>query len=227
MLDYLTNPVDKACFSVTPTLMAPRFGTLPEIEVGQQRFIIAKGGVYIEARTPTLHARLRVSEPDQPFPYGDVDEHIRLTGGHIPFEVIDNARQMAVSNSPNEWGGSICWSPERGYWLEQPEILTQTGEMLSYRNTVDDSQLVLDIHSHGLHGAYFSGTDDADDIDRGGVYLAAVIGSCDSETATDVSTMRVALRMVINGHLIDLTRGVPWETVGDNINEPCGEDAAC
>lgn len=227
MHDYLTNPIDIACLTATPTLMAPRFGVLPEIEVGRQRFIIASDGVYIEARTPTIHARMLVSEANHPFPYGKVIQTIKLAGGAIPFDVIDSARYMAVANSPNEWGGSICWTPERGYWLEQPEILVQTGEALSYRNTVDENHLVVDVHSHGLHGAFFSGTDNTDDIQRGGVYLAAVIGSCDSENAESVSTMSLALRMVINGHLLNLFGAVPWEKVGDSIAESCGEDAAC
>lgn len=226
MHDYLTNPLDRACLLVTPTLMAPRFGVLPEIKESEQRFIIASDGVYIEARTPTIHARLRVSETKQPFPYGKVEETIKLYGGRIPFDVIEQARKRATGSSPKEWGGSICWTPERGYWLDEPEILVQTSASLSYRNTVDDSALVVDIHSHGLHKSFFSKTDNEDDRERGGVYIAAVIGECSSASASEVATMMITMRMVINGHLIKLGGDAPWETYGANINETCGKDAA-
>lgn len=226
MHDYLTNQLDRACLLVTPTLMAPRFGVLPEIKEGEQRFIIASDGVYIEARTPTIHARLRVSETKHPFPYGEVAETIKFYGGRIPYAVIQKARQRAVESSPKEWGGSICWSPERGYWLDEPEILVQTGASLSYRNTVDETELVVDIHSHGLYKSFFSRTDDVDDIERGGVYVAAVIGECSSASASAVATMKIAMRMVINGHLIKLGGVAPWETVSATIDEICGEDAA-
>lgn len=226
MHDYLTNPLDRACLLATPTLMASRFGVLPEIKESEQRFIIASDGVYIEARTPTIHARLRVSETKQPFPYGKVEETIKLYGERIPFAVIEQARKRAVESSPKEWGGSICWTPERGYWLDEPEILVQTGASLSYRNTAVDPTLVVDIHSHGLHKPFFSKTDNEDDKERGGIYVAAVIGECNSASACAVSTMKFAMRMVINGHLIKLDGDAPWETYSATIEETSGEDAA-
>ena len=139
---------------------------------------------------------------------------IRLAGGPIPHEIIDQTRREAVAHMPNEWGGAICWTPERGYWLEQPEMIHQSAGRVSYRNTINEDERVIDIHSHGALPAYFSSTDDKDDREAGGVYLAAVIGKANPVDCCAVSEMNNVIRAVINGQLIGIAgESRPWEKV--------------
>jgi PRTRC genetic system protein A len=62
---------------------------------------------------------------------------------------------------------------------------------------VDCERLALDLHSHGIHHAYFSGTDDASDLARPGPHLSLVVGRC-----TSVEEARMAVRLCCAPFLI-------------------------
>jgi len=43
--DTVLDTRDRALFAATPMLMAPRFGLLPPLEIGQHRFVAAANGI--------------------------------------------------------------------------------------------------------------------------------------------------------------------------------------
>jgi len=76
------DAVDRALFAATPLLPAPRFGVLPELEVGAKRFLGAAKGVFVEARSEAALARLQVARCA--LPYGDLCPLLRLAAGPVP-----------------------------------------------------------------------------------------------------------------------------------------------
>lgn len=187
---------DKVLLSETPTLMQPRFGTLPPPPLNKHRFIVGYDGLYIEVGTAVLECRLRVSKSDIALPYGTIKSGFRLVHGAIPLSLYDTVRERVKQDCPNEWAGLIVWSQSRQqYELFEPTVFSRSASHISYdRSLVDDLQLVVDIHSHGAGSAYFSPTDDASED---GIYIAEVFGDCHKETPALVS------RFVINGVFIE------------------------
>ena len=86
---YLNDPFDKAVCGMTPTLMAPLCGKLDPPPLNGYRFVAASRGIYAEARSEAVEARILKAATQ--FPYGDVEEGIRLVHGPIPCGLLSLA----------------------------------------------------------------------------------------------------------------------------------------
>jgi PRTRC genetic system protein A len=203
-LSYLADPRDRAIFAATPTVTAPRFGVLAPVPVGQHRFVLAANGLFVQARTATLDLTLRVSDTVR-LPYGVMEEKVVMVAGRLPRELFQAMRQKALAAHPREWAGVVLFDPAfGGYRLVEPEVESVSSGHIRYRTgAYDDALLVCDVHSHGHHGAYFSGTDDASD--QHGIYIASVLGRCGAG-----HTLESCSRIVIHGLFIDVA-WTPWE----------------
>ena len=189
---YLRNPFDKAVCGLTPLLMAPLRGTLEPPPLGGYRFVAASLGLYAEARSESVEARLLKAEAS--LPYGDVREGIRLVNGPIPAELLAFALAQSQYSSPDEWAGLIVWNGNSTrYELARPEMVSASGCHVSYRDTLPDGcGLVVDLHSHAGLNAFFSPEDDQSDSN--GIYIAGVIGRCGPG-----ESQALIFRMVIHG----------------------------
>lgn len=192
-MNYLSDPRDLAVCAVTPTLMAPRYGTLPPVAVGQYRFVVASNGVFVQARSRAVDVCLRIGNANG-LPYGAVEEYVRLAGGPIPRELGEQMMARAIAATPNEWAGIIVYDAlEQAYRLTEPPVSSVSPGHITYATSgYDDELLVLDIHSHGTGHAFFSGTDNRSD--NHGVYLASVLGCC-----KDMNEIEVKTRIVVHG----------------------------
>ncbi|WGS88575.1 PRTRC system protein A [Methylomonas sp. UP202] len=195
---YLTDPRDRILFGETPTYLQPLFGDkLPAPALGKHRFVMGQEGVVLEAVNEVLEVRLPVARSIIPLPYGALGEPgIRLRNGPIPRPILETIEYKAASACPNEWAGWVIWDVvQQRYALFEPAILSVGSGHVSYRNRIPShAVLVLDLHSHGLHPAYFSETDDLSD--QQGFYVAGVIGHCQGPKS-------YASRMNVNGHFFD------------------------
>jgi len=187
-----TDRRDQVLLGETPTLMQPRFGSLPPPELHKHRFIVGDDGLYIEVRSPVLECRLLQSPSPTPLPYGKVSVGFSLVNGPIPVTLYDRIKELARKECPNEWAGLIVWSLSRQcYELFMPRVYERSPVNVSYERALpDDLLLVVDLHSHGAGDAYFSATDD---LSEDGIYIAEVLGRCGGATPT------IASRFVING----------------------------
>jgi PRTRC genetic system protein A len=191
----LSDRRDFALLGATPALMQPRFGSLAAL-AGGHRYIVAQSGLYVEARTPVLHACACIAPVAEPLPYGPVETFVRLPSPEDIRPHLARAVEAAKHVSPMEWAGYITYADGSGYDLVSLPVVSRSTGHISYdRSSVDEDAVVIDIHSHGEHGAYFSEKDDEDDRIRGGIYLAVVIGHC-------TATPEIAARLVVNGHLL-------------------------
>lgn len=69
----------------------------------------------------------------------------------------------------------ICWNAEQGYHLIVPnQRVGAASASYDWGSLPTGDTIIVDIHSHGGMGAFFSGTDDGDD--RGSVRYSGVIG---------------------------------------------------
>ena len=193
------HALDAALFGAAPTLMVPRYGEIPDIAVGAKRFLAAATGLFLEVRSPVMHACLRLSKIE--LPYGDAFEFIHLTRGPVPQKFIQETIAKAVAASPNEMALAIvAGADEDGYDVIDLPAKNPSSCAITYEDVVDDDTLVFDIHSHGESKSFFSSTDDESDRSRRGPYVALVFGRC-----ADDSTITVNARFCCSPFLINLS----------------------
>jgi len=193
------SPRDAILLAATPTLMAPRFGRLDELAVGGRRYVAARDGWYLEARSPVVSACVRLAQAPRPLPYGTVEPYVHLAGGLLPRELLFEFLAEACAAAPQEWAAGVVYSPaNHRYERVGLEVVSASDGHITYRMPDDDSdRLVLDIHSHGHGPAFFSRVDDASDLH--GVYIASVLGHC-----TCPEAVQCVSRLVIDGYTFDL-----------------------
>lgn len=196
-LDYLSDPRDRAVFASAPTLMQPSHEDLPPCPYNTHRYVAARDGLYLQARTHGLSVCKHIAPCGQgTLPYGPLSEYVRLTGGRLPRTLYDEIVAHARQALPEEWACLILYEPGHGYRLHVPSVESASGGHIRYRTeTFDPEQVVVDMHTHGYGNAFFSPIDDADD-QHGGVHISVVLGECDKETPSQVT------RLAVHGHLL-------------------------
>lgn len=185
LASMMNHPLDLAIASTLPTMGAPVHGTLPPLAVGERRILVGADQVCLEVRSLALHACVCIAKLWFPTPYGPIDTFIRLTGGPLPRSIFLQMVDAAVQAHPLEAARLVAWTDD-GYRLVEPAAVAARVGQVQYQDTVDDCELVIDTHSHGPMGAYFSDTDDASDLSRPGPYIAIVLGECESKATTKV-----------------------------------------
>ena len=128
-------------------------------------YIFARTGVFIRAQNPLLRATLCIN-------YTEIRglvplyEELELVHGKIPYTLYDLALSALVASCPLERYLAVTWDGQ--YHLTTP---TQTREPAEVKYERVGST-IMDIHGHGTMGAFFSGTDDADEQGLG-LYIVA------------------------------------------------------
>ena len=174
-----------------------------------QRYILGRQGLYREVSTPWLHSCALTATPRMPTPFGDVQEVAVLMCGSPPGTLWTDFIQHAREQSPNECAGLMIWNTITNDWrlaIREPKRATPDAVDYKEPQLSDDEVAVLDVHSHGRHGAFFSPQDDEDD--RGCIKISAVIGRVDDaapevdirlvciDTVREVTMVRAQLHLV-------------------------------
>lgn len=201
------HPADVTLQQSFPSVMVPRFSRLEPIPRAGERLLIAANGVFLEIARPWLRVvrRLGPFEHRTAIPYGDASEETDLTCGRIPASLIGDFAAMARSAYPKETGAWIVWNVATAAFRLLPvRILEHSAGHLKYERLplADDDVLVVDCHSHGHSPAFFSVTDDVDDLHD--VKFAFVIGNCASAAPS------MALRLCAKG-IFEKVETVPAE----------------
>lgn len=95
----------------------------------------------------------------------------------------------------------------KDYVLHYPvQTVSGGGCKFDYADTLPNTIMVLDMHSHHTMGAFYSGTDDEDDkkISQLVPHLSIVVGKINSFNFTDLKE-NVKIRMSFNGEFENLT----------------------
>ncbi|KKL05975.1 hypothetical protein LCGC14_2600660 [marine sediment metagenome] len=157
-------------------------------------YIFASNGVFIEAESPLIAARIPVADCDIRG-LAPIEPKISLTYGSIPQRFFDLALDLFLSDREIEQYVAI--TGEAGYQFYIPVQDKSAGSVVYEVG----KSVVLEIHSHGHGGAWFSGTDN---IDETGLKLYGVVGKL-------AATPIVKLRIGVYGYFRELF----WNEVFD------------
>lgn len=197
--------LDMATFQAAPIVAVPRHSEFAPLIENGHRFLLAEGGLYLEVRRPWLHFIHRIGEQDKSvrIPYGPIASKFELGFGRLGTALpqMKEFATYAMVESPIEAAASLLWNHKTSEWsLKYPEVIGEaTGGGISYKqvDVGEDESLVIDLHSHGTHSAFFSSTDDADD--SGSVKISGVFGSLDKDVQT------AAFRLCVLGVYVPIT----------------------
>lgn len=189
------NPVDTVLQQSFPSVMVPSRECAPPMTRSGERLLIAADGVFLEVLRPWVRVVRRIAQyaVSTAVPYGKVEETTALLCGQIPASLVADFHAMARVALPNEVGAWIVWNSVTGAFriVGLPSLSYGPGHLVYERPRLADGEwLVVDCHSHGTGRAFFSRTDNQDDMHD--VKFALVLGDCDR-------TPSVALRLCAKG----------------------------
>lgn len=133
-------------------------------------YILAGNGLFVEARSQVVTATLLVADADVRG-LAPLAERVELIPGRIPRVLYELAISVLADGPREERYLAITW--EGHYHLRAPPQEGSSGGVTYERlpNTV------VDIHSHGSMGAFFTETDDRDEQ---GLRVYIVVGKLDT-----------------------------------------------
>lgn len=186
------NRLDTILQTEAPMVMVPRYEPLEPIRPNSHRFLSCEDGIYLEAHRPWLHGIFKLC--DCRLPYGQVSPRFGLKLHSTAFgSMLSTFIQAARNACPQEHAAWITYHPDESGALHYfaPNVFSTGHEHVQYERPRASSQClpVIDFHSHGLLPAFFSSTDDCDDLGDD-LKIAIVVGNLDKETPS------VAARLV-------------------------------
>jgi PRTRC genetic system protein A len=198
------DPRDAALAASCPVVAAPSFGRLEPHEQGQ-RMVLANDGVYLQFRNPWLSCTTRVGaiKPGLRLPYGSMAATVEFAFGTIPLALLDEFIEHGREALPREAAGALIYDcKRRALALRMHEALDAGSGHIHYRVAAmdEDEVLAVDLHTHGCHGAFWSQTDNRDDL---GIRVCGVFGNLDRDRVS------ARFRLALNGLYVDLPN--PWE----------------
>lgn len=206
------NAADSVLQRSFPTVMVPRREPIEPMASAGERLLVAENGVFLEISLPWISLVRRVASFTAaiPIPYGCTIEHTELICGRVPEELIGEFVAMARAAHPKETGAWIVWCTRTHQFRLLPVlILSNSSGSLKYDRPErhDDEVLVIDCHSHGRYPAFFSTTDNEDDMHD--IKFSLVVGNCSSHVPS------FAFRLCAKGIFEEVER-VPdaWYRVG-------------
>lgn len=160
-----TDQALRACF---PLIEVPVEGAFRTPGTCQSALLLTQRGLKLRLQNEAFTWVTPIGLPSPiPLPYGDVDDSLVISFKFEPVqrllsEFVDEAKR----NLPNECGAWITWSPTSdAYRLIHLTTTRATQDILecTLPRLNDGELLLVDVHSHGHAGAFFSRTDDEDD----------------------------------------------------------------
>lgn len=186
------NHMDEALLKAFPLLAASASGAQqPAAEFGT-RYLVGRFGVSREVTLPWIRACQLIAPSALALPYGVVPDAVEFRCGPIPGAVVREFVADAKQAYPLEIAGVFLWNDADDSWrYVRREAKTSSGSHIEYDEVRagDGEHIVIDVHSHGLHAAFFSAEDDADD--RGSMKVSLVLGNLDQDRPT--SKMRLCM----------------------------------
>lgn len=191
------NNMDKAILNAFPLVAAPTSEPLPGHTQCGTRYLVGKAGLMREITLPWIRLVHPVAtfDADITLPYGAVESSVEMWCSEVPAELIRQFTADARQALPNEIAAALIWNSTIDEWRYAiRRSLRATPGYVSFEEIrlEDDEHLVVDIHSHGAFGAFFSGTDDRDDF--GSMKFSVVLGNLDKPTPSSAIRLCMAGR---------------------------------
>ena len=156
--------------------------------------MLGSGGIYVQAQSAHLVARVPVAPGTVRGP-APVDEKLAMTHGPIPAYFFELGLRWFQETPDTERLFAVRWDGD-AYRVVVPEQ-AGTSASLTYQ---PPAGVVAELHSHGRGRAFFSATDDADEL---GFRIYGVVGRLDTPR------LELSLRVGVYGHFAP----VEWSQV--------------
>lgn len=188
--------MDEALLKAFPLVGASTSGQQqPAADFGT-RYLVGRHGVSREITLPWVRTSHLIAPSRLVLPYGEVPEAVEFRCSPIPAIVVREFVADAKQAQPLEIAGVFLWNEDDDSWryarrpaktasvahIEYEEVRPRNGE-----------HIVVDVHSHGVHPAFFSAEDDADDA--GAMKVSLVLGNLDQDRPT--SKMRLCMAGIV------------------------------
>jgi PRTRC genetic system protein A len=196
------NNLDTMIQNLTPTVMVPKHEPLQYLSDHGHRFLMAADGVWMESKAPWGHVVFPVRIiPEVSFPYGKVDANMEINTPNrkIPADLVRLFVDKARETPDKEVAAWVIYESNfKTMRLQMLEYNSASGSHIEYvcPDLADDESVMMDIHSHANHPAYFSPTDDTDD--KGAFRIAVVVGNLNKPQVS------VVARLCMYGMFYDL-----------------------
>ncbi len=164
------------------------------VQAGEDKIVVASNGLFLNHSNTWISTQFKIAQPCASFspPYGKADEFVKINLPKVPDEICRAVLDHFRSACPLEAACLISFNQQtKEYSLHFPHVIRATGAHISYRYPDLDrfESLVIDIHSHGLHKAFFSSTDQTDD--HGSTKISMVIGNLNQDEVSIASKIMV------------------------------------
>lgn len=184
--------MDEAVLKAFPLLPASASGKQQPAHAYGTRYLVGRHGVSREITLPWIRACQLVAPSALDLPYGVVVDAVEFCCSPIPATLVREFVADAKQAQPLEIAAVFLWNEADDSWrYARREATTSSGDHINYEEVRpgDGEHLVVDVHSHGVHAAFFSMEDDADDA--GAMKVSLVLGNLDQERPT--SKMRLCM----------------------------------
>lgn len=176
------NQFDQAMINTFPLVPCLRGGQPEEATKQGIRFVVASNGIFREVDLPWIRVVHRIGNVDPAFrvPYGKQRPSVEVKCCAIPSGIIEQLHHEATLSMPNEMAAAVIWNSVTNSWrAERRKSIKASEAFVKYEEVKlgEGEYLVVDMHSHGKHHAFFSETDNKDD--EGAMKFRMVIGRLD------------------------------------------------
>lgn len=192
----MNHTLNEAVGTAFPLLAMPPTGTLQAPTAAGTRYLASRNGLCRETWLPWIRVCELVAPSALVLPYGEVPDAVEFRCGPIPNQLLHQALVHARHALPLETAGAFLWSAATDGWrYAMRRALSASGEHVAYEEVRPQpgEHLVVDVHSHGGHSAYFSEQDDLDDA--GAMKVSLVLGNVDCLRPS--SRMRLCMAGVV------------------------------
>lgn len=190
--------MDAAIATSFPLVAATHDEPLADPAANGMRYIAGQTGLWREVKLPWVRLRHRIATTQFKLPYADVDSLLEFTCGPMPTSLVREFLSEARDASPKEMAGVFLWNEDTDGWrYERRHGNHVTEDYISYTEVRprEGEHIVIDVHSHGLHPAFFSQQDNDDDL--GSMKVSLVLGNVDRPTPSSL------LRLCMAGHIVN------------------------
>ena len=203
---------DRALANSFPVATVPKYGGFEPLGHNGQRILVAGNGEFLEVRRDWLYAvqerAFRVGAVR--YPFGDLEPLVGLPIADQIARLLREFVAVARNQLPNECGGAGVYDRATGHCtLKACNSLTASRARLIYAPPALGAaeSIAMDIHSHGQSPAFFSATDDEDDI--AAVKIAICVGSVDRQVP------EVSARLCLSGLFLPMQVHAAPPTLAD------------
>jgi PRTRC genetic system protein A len=171
---------DEAILKTFPLLAVPASGCPAPAAASGTRYLVAHNGLWREISLPWVLVRHQIASSVLQLPYGALCAEVEFRCGPVPLALLGAFGGEARAHAPQEVAGAFLWNAASRRWKYASRPVRCAGDShVAYDEVrlAQDEHLVVDVHSHGHHPAFFSAQDDRDDA--GAMKVSLVLGNLD------------------------------------------------